>query len=99
MGCVATLDHRRRLNQRMKQALMQPAYNAWKLNGDDLDFFDRLDQIDDTTLRQNVNLILRRAIDRDVTLCQLRRRTDAVNLGRLAFLDATYNGDRQYRRE
>jgi len=87
---VVNMDHQNQLNQRIKKALMSnSAYKAWNLNADDLKIFDFYQNMDRDAIKQDVQKVIRRAIDRDVTLCQLRRRVNALQVGRIGFYDAT----------
>merc|ERR1712242_55487 len=83
------LDQDRRLAQRMKRALQNPAYKSWNLSEDALRWFDvNVDLIDDKEFMRVLAPILRHAADRRVTLCTLRRRLNQVNDGYKHFFDA-----------
>jgi len=89
---ILRLQLQSRVMQRMKDALANnAAYKAWGVTADDLRFFDDL-IIQDDVLKQIIELarpVIQRSIDRRVTLCQIRRRNEALAVGQLAFFDAT----------
>merc|ERR1712217_890855 len=62
------LDQDRRLAQRMKRALQNPAYKSWNLSKDALRWFDVNIDFDDKELMQLLAPIVRHAADRKVTL-------------------------------
>jgi len=84
---IAALDHMRQIGQRLRDGLKNAAYKAWNLGDDDLQFFARLDDIDDAKLNRMLERVIGRGLDRRLTLCQVRRRTNAVQFGRRAFFD------------
>merc|ERR1712217_807661 len=72
----------RRLGQRMKRALQNPAYKSWNLSEEALSWFDVGDvDFDDKEFMRVLAPIVRHAADRGVTLCALRRRLNQVNNG------------------
>merc|ERR1712190_443352 len=77
------------MHMRLRKALYNPAYKAWGIGERELKFFDYVKAFNDENVFKMTNAVLRRAIDRDITLCQLRRRTEMDNIGRRAFLDGT----------
>jgi len=91
---VAILDHERQIGQRMRNGLKNAAYKAWNLDEGDLKYFDRLNEIDDAKLKEQLQNVIRRGLDRRLTLCQVRRRANAVQSGRRAFFDHVMNNDR-----
>jgi len=76
--------------QRMKTALLTSPYKEWNLTEDDLKVFDVFMKIDQSEETDVITGILKRAIDEDVTICQMRRRLNYLNVGRLLFWDAVY---------
>merc|ERR1712242_216856 len=75
-------DQDRRLTQRMKRALQNPAYKSWNLSEEALSWFDVGDvDFDDKEFMRVLAPIVRHAADRGVTLCALRRRLNQVNNG------------------
>merc|ERR1719232_590452 len=90
---IAIMDNDNGLLQRIRNALAKnPAYKAWNLSEEDLRYFDEYVNIDMKRLDEMVAPVIRSSIQRQATLCELRRRTDAINIGRLAFFDAVQRG-------
>merc|ERR1712032_230830 len=86
---IAIANHRREVDQRIRKGLMNQAYKAWNLKEDDLRFFDRFNRLDGERVDQLAANVIQRGLDRQLTLCQVRRRAEAFQHGRRAVYDAT----------
>merc|ERR1711957_940392 len=83
-----------RMLQRMKKVLQtNVAYKQWNLNDDDLKYFEIYKTMsgDDSDVKQVTDKVMRQAMDRGMTICQMRRRLNDFDVGRVMFWEACSN--------
>merc|ERR1719491_943741 len=91
MAIVA--DDYQYLMQNIKKTIQtNAAYKSWGLTEDDLAFFDSFMMNSmDAEFMSMVHTILKQGLRQEVTVCQLRRRLNNMNVGRVLYWDALSN--------